>query len=209
MRGLAPFAYPSSVHMRKHAPAGYEDYRSYKPWLRDEFTFRCVYCLERERWYPSRAAAFSVDHVVPQVVARDRICEYANLVYACVRCNSNKRDELFPATSQTPLAKHLAIDHDAIFSPVSARGYDFIRVFHLNDAPIIDTRRKHISILKLKHENPDDPLVHEIFLDAFGYPDDLPDLASMRPPGGRKRTKSVRTLSYYDLRRLNKLEAVY
>jgi hypothetical protein len=61
----APFAYPVTAHERRHSPAGYVDYQNYKPWLRDEFTFRCVYCLERERWYPSGAAAFSVDHVVP------------------------------------------------------------------------------------------------------------------------------------------------
>jgi hypothetical protein len=36
----APFAYPSAPHSRRHGPAGYEDYTHYKPWLRDEFTFR-------------------------------------------------------------------------------------------------------------------------------------------------------------------------
>src|ERR1700682_3612702 len=50
------FAYPSEPHQRKHGPAGYTNYEEYKPWLRDEFTFRCVYCLERELWYPDRAA---------------------------------------------------------------------------------------------------------------------------------------------------------
>jgi hypothetical protein len=34
------FAYPERPHIRKHSPSGYEDYRSYKDWLRDEFTFR-------------------------------------------------------------------------------------------------------------------------------------------------------------------------
>jgi hypothetical protein len=28
------------------------DYESYRPWLRDEFAFRCVYCLTRETWGP-------------------------------------------------------------------------------------------------------------------------------------------------------------
>ena len=41
------FTYPRSRHIRRHGPHGYRDYRSYKPWLRDEFAFRCVYCLWR------------------------------------------------------------------------------------------------------------------------------------------------------------------
>ena len=32
----APFAYSPAAHARRHAPAGYKDYREYKPWLRDE-----------------------------------------------------------------------------------------------------------------------------------------------------------------------------
>ena len=62
---LTPFAYAAVPHPRKHGPQGYANYQEYKDWLRDEFVFRCVYCLEREMWYPSRAAAFSVDHVIP------------------------------------------------------------------------------------------------------------------------------------------------
>jgi len=32
----AVFAYPDA-HDRRHGPAGYVDYQSFKPWLRDEF----------------------------------------------------------------------------------------------------------------------------------------------------------------------------
>lgn len=45
-----PFNYPDAPHRRRHGPRGYADYASYRPWLRDEFTFRCVYCLLREQW---------------------------------------------------------------------------------------------------------------------------------------------------------------
>jgi len=61
-----PFAYPTVPHQRRRGPSGYKNYQDFKPWLRDEFTFRCVYCLEREMWYPSRAAAFSVEHIEPR-----------------------------------------------------------------------------------------------------------------------------------------------
>ena len=43
------FPYPAAAHVRLHGPQ-YTESASYKPWLRDEFAFRCVYCLWRERW---------------------------------------------------------------------------------------------------------------------------------------------------------------
>lgn len=65
-----PFLYPSSIHSRRHGPAGYQNYESFKEWLRDEFSFRCVYCLFRERWYPNGSMSFSIDHVIPRSVDR-------------------------------------------------------------------------------------------------------------------------------------------
>ena len=44
----SPFVYPASPHVRRHGPMGYADHASFRPWLRDEFAFRCVYCLRRE-----------------------------------------------------------------------------------------------------------------------------------------------------------------
>lgn len=59
------WAYPATPHVRRHGPLGYKDYQSFKPWLRDEFTFRCVYCLLRERWFASFGSGlFGVDHLI-------------------------------------------------------------------------------------------------------------------------------------------------
>src|SRR5438270_6142301 len=105
-----PFTYPSSKITRRHAPAGYADFSSFKPWLRDEFTFRCVFCLIRERMYPSGQDAFSVEHLLPRSTRPDLICVYANLVYACLKCNSFKNDQgpvLDPCVSA--YGNHLAV----------------------------------------------------------------------------------------------------
>jgi hypothetical protein len=202
------FAYPLSAHTRRYAPAGYNDYQSYKPWLRDEFTFRCVYCLERERWYPNRADAFSVDHVIPQRSAPKRVCDYKNMVYACVRCNSNKRDVRLLDPTKICLSECLSIDNDGTIRALNPGGKDLIDLLHLNDSPVIDTRKKYLKIAKLKLARPSDPEVHDLFLDAFGYPDDLPDLAALRPPDGN-RSKSKNAMSHYQLQELNKLGEVY
>jgi hypothetical protein len=37
-----------------------------KPWLRDDFSFRCVSCLCRETWFPDGEAYFGCDHVRPR-----------------------------------------------------------------------------------------------------------------------------------------------
>ena len=73
---MNPFRYPPLPHVRRHGPRGYSDYPSYKDWLRDEFCFRCVYCLDRERWYPSGHRAFGVDHIVAQAEAPRTVTNY-------------------------------------------------------------------------------------------------------------------------------------
>src|ERR1700744_58368 len=109
-----PFAYPAEPPVRKHEPGGYPAYQSYKDWLRDEFSFRCVYCLERERWYPSGHAAFGVDHVKPKGLAEHAhlICDYTNLVYACNRCNAWKQDAMLLDPCTSAFAEHLVVDED-------------------------------------------------------------------------------------------------
>src|SRR4051812_13664188 len=49
-----PFEYPAGVHVRRHGPSGWTEYQRYRSWLRDEFCFRCVYCLLREQWLDMR-----------------------------------------------------------------------------------------------------------------------------------------------------------
>ena len=84
------FEYPTKPHVRRHGPVGYRHYSSYRDWLRDEFTFRCVYCLHREQWY-NRGATFHVEHFIPVTVDPAGKCKYSNLLYACATCNEAKR----------------------------------------------------------------------------------------------------------------------
>ena len=60
---MSPFAYPAHQHVRRHGPQGYQDPASFRPWLRDEFSFRCVCCLRREAWY--QAVSLEIDHFQP------------------------------------------------------------------------------------------------------------------------------------------------
>jgi 5-methylcytosine-specific restriction endonuclease McrA len=84
------FDYPDPQAVRRHAPSGYANYESFRPWLRDEFTFRCAYCLKREQW-GQLTGEFDIDHFLPRRIRPDLVNQYANLVYACRRCNAVKQ----------------------------------------------------------------------------------------------------------------------
>lgn len=112
MTPLTPFSYSVEPHLRRHNPQGYRDYTTYKDWLRDDFVFRCVYCLERELWALSRQAAFSVEHVKAKATCPELECTYTNLVYACIRCNVNKRMVSLLDPCEAGLGNHIAIEND-------------------------------------------------------------------------------------------------
>lgn len=46
---MNPFVYAAFPNLRRRGPRGYRRHESYRDWLRDEFSFRCVYCLNREQ----------------------------------------------------------------------------------------------------------------------------------------------------------------
>jgi hypothetical protein len=175
-----PFRYPEQAHLRKHGPLGYQAYRHYKPWLRDEFTFRCVYCLARERWYPDGAASIGVDHLVPRSIDASLECFYDNLVYACNRCNRRKStvmNVLDPCTDA--YAKHLEVLSDGSIKARTNTGRKLIKTFYLNEAQVTEFRRRLITALAVLRDLPDG---RDDYVDWMGYPDDLPDLLILRPP---------------------------
>lgn len=209
MNILEPFAYPTTALVRVHGPRGYKDYTDYKPFLRDEFSFRCVYCLERERWYPNWGGSFSADHFVPKVIAPDRETEYDNLVYACVRCNSYKRADvtsLDPAI--VPFAEHFLVAGDGRIEGRGPEARELIHTLHLNDGPALATRLGVLRLLRLKERYPTDDDIHALFMGDFGYPDDLPDLARLRPPGGNARPDGI-AASHFERRKRGELPEVY
>ena len=79
-----------------------------------EFEFRCVYCRERKMWSPDRHGSFSVDHIVPQSANPHGICDYENIVYACTRSNSARREVPILDPTTVALAEHLEVDDKGV-----------------------------------------------------------------------------------------------
>lgn len=205
----SPFAYPKAAHVRRHGPRGYKDYGDYKPFLRDEFTFRCVYCLERELWYPNRDASFSADHFVPKAIDPSRERDYENLVYACLRCNAYKQTQITMLDpTKVAFADHFRVRADGHIEALSPEAQDLIDLLHLDESPALDVRQQALRVVALKLKHPSDASVHGIFLDWFGYPKDLPDLNRPEPPDGNTRADGLKK-SYFEQRKKGALAEVY
>ena len=158
-------------------------YHSYKPWLRDEFAFRCVYCLCRERWFPDGDAAFGVDHLIPQSEHLDLTVEYSNLVYSCCQCNSLRGTDGVPDPAVCAYGDHLEVLSDGSVKALSETGAYLTRACRLNRQMLVEFRLgilKLLNVLETKSPEHAEPLVRRF----FGYPESLPNLRKMRPPLG-------------------------
>jgi hypothetical protein len=108
MQDPDPFPYPLEPHARKHGPAGYTEYDSFRPWLRDEFSFRCVFCLSREQW-GKMLGLWDIDHLIPQSRRPSLILSFDNLLYVCRSCNVLKSSSLLADPCGTALAKCMKV----------------------------------------------------------------------------------------------------
>lgn len=179
---MTPYAYsyPTSAHSRRHGPTGYKDYESYRAWLRDEFSFRCVFCLFRERWGYGRAL-WDIDHLIPQARDPNLALVYDNLLYVCRSCNSTKSFHLVPDPSNLAFGSSLKINEDGTIVALNRDGQLLVQVLRLDNQDYTRFRRLIIQTLKSLLDN--DP---PTFQDWMSYPEDMPNLASLRPLGNTR-----------------------
>ena len=195
-----PFEYPVNSSERKHAPKGYINYTSYKPWLRDEFDFRCPYCLAREKWEHDGTNQFGVEHLKPK--GKYPLLEniYSNLTYCCNRCNNLKGqielDEIF-------LREHIQFKDNGKLNALTKYGEKIIDIFNLNDDKLIEYREKFYKTIIHLYENS-----HDIYLKWMGFPEDLPDLSKQKPPLGNDKPNGIKK-SYFELKKQDKLQLDY
>lgn len=185
----SPFAYPTQRYRRRHAPRGYKKYRQYRPWLRDEFSFRCVYCLKRETWNPQRKE-WHLDHFVPQAECAAKRNDYDNLVYSCASCNLTKSNSRVPDPCQVAYGEYVQVNEEGKISWRGKNGQRLIRELGLDNEDYTGMRRKFLKLHRAAQEDPD------LMREFFGYPDNLPDLTLENPPDGNDN-KASETQSYH------------
>lgn len=170
------FDYPDPRQERRHGPAGYATHKRYRPWLRDEFDFRCVYCLKRETW-GQITSDFEIDHFKPQSLNPELRLGYLNLVYDCRRCNAIKG-------AQTVADPFRLLQSTLVATPphgsLRAHGRDtrrLIRQLELDCPKLRSWRAMWMGIAaSVKETNRD------LYLRVVGPPVDLPDLSRLGPP---------------------------
>jgi hypothetical protein len=197
------FAYPEHAASRKHGPQGYAHYEAYRDWLRDEFDFRCAYCLMRESWLRG-SRGFQIDHCSPRRLDPTRESEYDNLTYTCPWCNQSKAGVPVPNPTDVAYGMALQVTENGVVEAKNSLGAILIDGLRLNHAEITHQRRLVIRVVRLAEEKNNAAVVFRL----LGYPDDLPNLRAKRPPGGNRRPEGVRD-SCLERRRRGELALIY
>ena len=197
---MGPFDYPVSAHQRRHGPQGYASAISYRPWLRDEFTFRCVYCLLREQW-GRVTGEFDVEHFQSQVNSPELGETYDNLLYSCHTCNLLKGTRVLPDPSQVLTAENAFINLDGSIEGRSTDARRLIAILGLNSSAYRTWRSIWLRNVQLAE-------VYDLehFTRLMGFPDDLPSL-ELAPPVNT-RPEGVRQ-SWYARRLRGELPDLY
>lgn len=180
-----PYKYPSRSRLRRHAPRGYKRPGEYRPWLDDEFHFRCVYCLKRKVWAPTDI--WCVEHLIPQSKDLNQACVYENLVLACQRCNEKKLSVSAPDPAAFPYGHCLRVHQvTGEVEPLNEMGEMLILTLKLNHIDQVSERRKNLAILRnLARTN------MPLWKTMMAFPSELPNLRMKAPPGGNDRPEGV------------------
>ncbi len=205
-RGMTIFEYSAS-RSRRHGPRGYAHYQQYKPWLRDECIFRCVFCLIRETWEPNGELVFTIDHLVPQSLDPSAVCEYSNFVYCCRACNQYKGPAVVNDSFQHSLRDHCVVRDNGEVDALTTEGRRLIDIFRFNTPVRVSGRRKIIELANLLRAH-GSVMAQSVLRQWFGFPHDLPDLRRLRPRGGNTRPAGLEQ-SYYVLRERGMLPDTY
>ncbi len=187
---MTAFRYPFQPHVRRHGPRGYADVESYRPWLRDEFAFRCVYCLFREQW-GRVVGTFDIDHFLPVTFHPEQERTYDNLLYACASCNAVKGKRNVPDATAVLLDPGVRVTEDGVIHADTPEAARLIERLGLDSPQSTEFRLLWIGIVALAERF--DP---SLYRRLMGFPNDLPDLHRLHPPGGNTRPEGVATSSF-------------
>jgi hypothetical protein len=155
-----PFTYLDCPHQRRHGPRGYANYESYRPWLRDEFAFRCVSCLTREAWGPFTEVN-ALDHFVAVALRPELAGQYDNLLYSYTSCNSSKGSHRTPDPTAVLLAPGVRVTGDGVLHAETPEAARLIELVGLNRPRLREFREPWIRIVRLAVRIPTQGLAYK------------------------------------------------
>lgn len=102
----------------------YMNYKSYKPYLADDFHHKCGYTDCSHKWFGGQRT-FQIDHLKPWSIYPDLKTEYSNLVYCCSYVNRAKSDDDNPNyldPCETDYNEHFERDNRGFIVPKTTQG---------------------------------------------------------------------------------------
>jgi uncharacterized protein (TIGR02646 family) len=133
-----------------------QDYRRFRPYIREDFDECCAYCLLHER-LAGGAENFELDHFKPKSRYPDLTHVYENIYYSCHPCNNIKRD-IWP-TDELRAKGYRFVDHcyddfsthftevDGRWEPLTPAGDYSQERLRLNREHLIKIRRMLVPML--------------------------------------------------------------
>src|SRR5262249_54357404 len=158
----------------------------------------------REGWCGDGDQMFSVDPLLPRTTYPERLCDYDNLVYTCCQCNALKQDAttvLNPC--EEALGHHLESQSDGSVHALTEHGAAQIAICRLSRPRLLEARRTMIELFNMLQESRSGE-ARELLRVLQAFPDNLPRLATLRPPDGNTRPESIAD-SYYTKRQRGEL----
>jgi hypothetical protein len=208
--------FPTSPHVRRHGPYGLT-YDKYKDWVRDEFQFRCVYCLHREKWCKDGWRLFQLDHVIAQTTDEAKKHIYENIVYSCGSCNWTKRERPLPDPCSVAFHGFYRFEPDGSVTPLNSAGEKYVEILGLDAPHLVRFRRRTfrtyrqleelIDLLGDDIDELDEAEALEEVADLLGYPDDIPDLRRKRHKQSSKPKSEE--CCYFALLERGEIPAIY
>jgi hypothetical protein len=129
---------------------------------------------------------FDIDHFQPTVNRPGLASKYDNLLYACATCNATKRELLVPDPLTVLIHSIAHISEDGRIHTNSPEAACLVELLGLDSEDSVEFRMTWIGIIALSAAV-DDALYRKL----MGFPNDLPNLKRLRPPGGNKRPDSL------------------
>lgn len=120
---------------------------------------------------------FDLDHFLPQSVRPDQKLDYANLVYACHRCNLVKSGHVTSDPFECLSSRTVISILDGSIESSDQETWRLILQLDLDSPKLRQWRHQWIRIVQLAEEH-DAELAEQL----TGFPFDLPNLRRHRPP---------------------------
>ncbi len=141
----------SHFKRRVPSPTVTGNYRSYLPFVREDFVYQCAYCLLSEV-LASGEENFELDHFKPKKRFPGSLNDYYNIYYACHPCNHGKRDFWPPAALESQgvsivdlckdeFASHFIQEEDGLLRGLTTSASYTIDILRLNRKHLVTVRK--------------------------------------------------------------------